>query len=122
MAEVIDTPAPSVPRLIAIALTMGGLFWGMFLLLAFGPPVLFSFPFGVGYLVTVGYIVRAVSVPAFGIRMSIWIASLAVQGSFLFADIPDITRTGLNLISAWWLFATVCSAIAIATERRRHRV
>lgn len=118
MAVAIDTPAPSVARLIAIALTMGGLFWGMFLLLAFGPVALFPFPFGVGYLVTVGYIVRAVSVPAFGIRMAIWIASLMVQGYWLLLSIPDITRTGLNLISAWWLFATVRSGIAIAKERR----
>ena len=101
---------------------MGGLFWGMFLLLAFGPAVLFPFPFGVGYVVTVGYIVRAVSVPAFGIRMSIWITSLMVQGHWLLLSIPDITRTGLNLASAWWLFATVGSGIAIATERRRHRI
>ena len=122
MAVAIDTPAPSVARLIAIALMMGGLFWGMFLLLAFGPVALFPLPFGVGYLVTVGYIVRAVSVPAFGIRMLIWIASLMVQGYWLLQSIPDITRTGLNLISAWWLFATVCSVIAIATERRRHRI
>ncbi len=119
MAESIDTPTQSWPRLMAIALTMGGLFWGMILLLTLGPDVLFMFPFDAGYLVTLGYIVRAVSVPAFGVRLSIWIVSLAVHGySLVFVGIPDLQRTGPDPFLFWWLFATVCSVIAIATERR----
>ncbi len=117
MAEVVDTPALSWPRIIAIVLALGGTFWGVFLLLGFGPAALFPFPFGVGYVVTAGYIVRAVSVPSLGVRRAIWIASFVVQGAWLQSvGLPDLLRTGPNVFSVWWGFATVASVIAIATE------
>jgi hypothetical protein len=104
--------------MIAIVLALGGCFWGVFLLLAFGPAALIPLPFGVGYLVTAGYIARSVTVPTLGVRRAVWVASLVVQGAWLLSvGIPDLPRTGPNLFFWWWAFATAASAVALVTER-----
>lgn len=117
MAEVVEQPAPSLPRLIAVVLALGGSGWGVFLLLAFGPAVLFPVPFGVGYVVTAGYILRASTTPAIGLRRLIWGASVLVQGAWLCLGIADLGRTGPNLFFWWWAFATAASVVALTTER-----
>ncbi len=118
MAGVNNTSAPSWPRAIAVILALGGSFWGVFLLWGFGPAALIPLPFGVGYLVTAGYIVRAVSLPSLDVRRIIWGASLMVQcGWLLSIGLPDLSRTGPDLFFVWWAFASIASAVAIATEQ-----
>lgn len=117
MTEVVEQPVSSLPRMIAVALALGGTGWGVFLLLAFGPTVLYPVPFGVGYMVTAGYILRVATTPAIGLRWLIWSASVLVQGAWLCLGIADLGRAGPNLLFWWWAFATVSSVVALATER-----
>ena len=105
-----------LPRLIAILLAVVSCFWGVLLLHVFGPLAIVAFPFGLGYIVMVGYIVRAVSVPALDIRRMIWGTSIAVQGMWLCIAITELDTTGINLVFMWWLFATVASVAALIAE------
>jgi len=90
---------------------------GSFSFFAFGPRVLILPPTSVGYIVTAGYILRAVAVPSVNLRRFIWGTSILVQGVWLCVGIHDMTALRPNLLLLWWLFATVCSVVAIATER-----
>jgi hypothetical protein len=122
----VEIPTPSTPRFVAILLAAGGTFWGLFLLAGFGPAALIPLPFGIGYLVTVGYIVRSVMVPPLGVRYLIWGASILVQGAWLLWIVSDMAKrvaAGRQvfeppLIIAWWAFATISSVVAIVCERR----
>lgn len=117
MDEFIDQPTLWWPRAIAAVLALGGAFWGVFLLGAFGPAVLISLPFGVGYLVTATYITRAVSIPSLATRRAFWIMSAGVQGAWLlFVGIPELLRIGPDLFFCWWAFATAMSVVALAIE------
>ncbi len=119
MDEVGDRSVPSWPRLIAVVLALGGSYWGVLLLLVFGPAVLFPVPFGIGYVVVAGYIVRAVSVPSLGTRRGVWVVSLAVQGAWLCAGLTGGLAQAADkpIPLLWWGFATVASAIALVAER-----
>lgn len=109
--------APSIPRMIAIGLAIGGIFWGGLLLLVFGPMALLPLPFGVGYAVTAGYIVRAVSFPSHDTRLLIWWASILVQGVWLCIDLADFRWDGKHFVTLWWANAVVCSVVALLAER-----
>lgn len=84
--------------------------------MAFGPAVLLPItPFGVGYVVLAGYIVRAVSCPNLGVRRAIWVASVLVQGEWLCLGLAD--GRVLSTPSLWWAFATLASVAALVAER-----
>ncbi len=109
--------ASSLPRVIAVLLSVGGSLWGAFLLGGFGWESLIQFPLAVGYVVTVGYIVRAVSFPRLAVRRAIWGLSLIVYGAWLvWVGIPDLPRAGPNPVILWWALATAASAVALAFE------
>lgn len=113
MSQAGSSWGPLLPRFIAIALAVGATYWGGLLLLAFGPAVLLS-PFGGGYVVLVGYVVRAVIFPPFGIRQVIWIASLVVQGSCLCLGLASFGIKPEALL--WWAAATLGSIVALVAE------
>jgi hypothetical protein len=120
MAEATNPRTPSLPRVIAVVLAAGAAFWGGLLLLSFGPIVLLPFtPFGWGYIVLAGYIARAVSCPALGVRRVIWGASLLVQGGWLCLGLADGFDRAVEkpITPLWWAFATGASVVALLTER-----
>ncbi|HEY1378253.1 MAG TPA: hypothetical protein VGF55_15745 [Gemmataceae bacterium] len=116
-----------LPRLLAAILALGGGYWGLIL-----SPWLFQLDvsplalvvFGPGYLVTLGYVVRAVSTPSLSTRRFIWIASIIVQGGWLgFAlwGIAEKVAAGRMpnepvLFEAWWALALVLSMAALLAE------
>jgi hypothetical protein len=109
---------PTLPRLLAVFLAIGGVFWGLVLISGFGLAA-FLPPFGLGYFLTVGYVVRVLSVPSLQTRRIIWVASIIVQGWWLIAfGLPDMWMRGPNSASLWWVFASVASVVALATERK----
>jgi len=111
-----DMNQTSLPRLIAVVLAVGGSVWGVLLLLSAGAAVLVWFPFCIGYPLTAGYIVRAVTCPSLVVRRVIWLASIVVQGGWLlYAGLQELPRVTLPFL--WWAFATAASVIAIAYER-----
>ncbi len=120
MAEVLDQQMPSLPRVVAVVLAVGAAFWGGLLLLSFGPAVLFPItPFWFGYVVLGGYIVRAVSCPALGVRRAIWVASVVIQGGWLCLGLADSLDHAAQkpIPPLWWAFATLASVAALVAER-----
>ncbi len=117
MVKGMESWAYSSPRLIAVLLAVGGSLYGVFLLAGFGWEALIQFPLAVGFLVTVGYFVRAITFPPLAVRRAIWVFSLIVHGAWLiWVGIPDLPRAGPNLVNLWWAVATAASAVALATE------
>ena len=112
-----DKPYGSLPKFLAVVLALGGGFWGLFVLFAFGATALIPLPFGVGYAVTAAYVYRALWEPSYRTRRRIWLASLLVQGTWLLlAGLPLFSDAGLNPFSLWWLFATGCSVVGLTSE------
>jgi hypothetical protein len=112
-----NVSASTLPRVIAVLLALGGSLWGAFLLGGFGWEALVQFPLAVGYVVTVGYIVRAMSFPPLAVRRAIWAVSLIVHDAWLvWVGIPDLPRAGPNPVILWWALATAASAVALAFE------
>jgi hypothetical protein len=107
-------------RVIAIALAFGGMFFGVFLFMIGGLKPLLYPPTAAGYLVTIGYIVRAASTPPLWMRRAIWIASIVVQGAWFCWNIPDVLREANPadgiLIFSWWGFAVAASMVALVNE------
>jgi len=122
LADKPDKPDNSLPQLLAVVLGLGGSFWGIFLLLVYGPAALIPLPFGVGYAVTAAYVYRVFRVPPLRTRRRIWLASLVVQGAWLvLAGLPLLAEAGLNLFSLWWLVATSCSVVGFVSEQPEPR-
>jgi hypothetical protein len=120
MAEATDTRMPSLPRVVAFVLAAGAGFWGVLLLLSFGLVALLPLhPFGWGYIVLAGYVIRAASCPTLGVRRAIWWVSIVVQGGWLCVGLADgLGRAAEKPIPRlWWAFATVASVAALVTER-----
>lgn len=129
--DFIDSFAPWGPRLLAGLLALGGLFWGLLLspwqFQSWASPVFWAV-FGPGYLITLGYIIRAVCTPPMIFRRLIWIGSLLVQGAWLlwliWCVIEEVAagnsaRNEANLATAWWVFATAASVAGLFTERTK---
>lgn len=93
--------------------------WGLLLVLMFMPFYSFAQLFffvlilGPGYLLTAGYGYRSFCFPALVVRQQLWIASILVQGLWLL--MLGISG-GPTIFSAWWLFATVASVVALVSE------
>jgi hypothetical protein len=122
MVEVSNSSRPPWPWLIAFVLAVAGSFWGVLLLVTGGLAALAPLPFGVGYLVTVGYIIRAVSVPSLTTRRVIWGASILVQGGwFAYVALDAWPPAGADLcLLLWWALATAGSVVALVTEQDRY--
>jgi hypothetical protein len=115
--------------MLAGLLALGGLFWGLLLspwLFRSGASPLAWLVFGPGYLVTLGYAVRAVSTPPLAARRLIWVCSLLVQGawlSYLGWRVTEQLALGRSvkepgIMAAWWVFATVASCVGLFTEQQ----
>jgi len=108
------------PKKLATLLAIGGVLWGVVLLLMFGPAALFPVPFGIGYLVTAGYIFRACH-DANGIRSWIWGLSAAVQGTWL-AIFTLFTLAGsaepgsIIILMPWWIASFAGSIWAFGND------
>lgn len=107
----------SWPRFIAIILALGGSFWGVWLLFGAGPFVFIFIPTGVGYLVTLGYFVRAIWLPPLGLRQFIWVTSILVQGLFLGLSPTNPPPNLFNVAHVWWAVASVASIVASLMEK-----
>lgn len=112
------------PQRIAFILLIGGCFWGLILLPYFllgGPR--FWLIFGPGYLVTMGYALRAYDrTLSQSARKYFWIASVLVQGGWLaFAIVamtlgryftPGLGIKGIvfsSITLAWWSLSFIAS-------------
>jgi len=117
--------AMSTQRSFAVVLSFGGVCWGIFCLpfLFWNPS--YSLPvFGPGYVVTVGYLVRAFSTLSLVSRIGIWLLSALVQGAWLIWALCGIFRGAwfrgyaFEVVTlGWWIFAFAVSVYAICTER-----
>lgn len=114
MKDFFISTGPSLPRYIAISLAIGAGFWGGLLFLVFGPTAFLPFPFGVGYVVLIGYIIRALSCPELGHRRLIWGLSILVQGGWFCLGLYDVLNH--MLVQLWWTYATFGSVIALIAE------
>jgi hypothetical protein len=103
-------------RIVSAILAIGGLFFGTLV-----AQLLIAEPWqiviwGPGYLITVGYFIRAASRPNYLLCAAIWWSSLVVQGAWLvigglFGGWPAII---------WWLFATITSTWALFVDPCLH--
>ncbi len=113
-------------RIVAGFLAAGGILWGTFvflLLLAFQFPPLAVIVFVPGYLVTAGYVIRALSKPPLDVCFLIWLASILVQGAWLGWFIGQGGLSQLRapidgLMAGWWMAACTLSAWAFWYEFR----
>jgi hypothetical protein len=117
-----------VPRTLATVLAVGGCFFGLLLYpWTFRGDVspLAVAVFGPGYLITLGYIIRACSTPTLGFRRLLWSASLVIQGTWMVGDLSGMAARlaagqTLNeplLPTAWWIFATFASVTGILLDK-----
>ena len=110
----------SSSRLIATILALGGIIWSVLLLSTFGLWSLLPLPFGVGYLLTIGYCIRSVANPSMTFRSVLWWGSIVINGVFLAVDLfgngSQAFEKPVPLI--WWSFAVSMSSIALVCERK----
>lgn len=111
----------SLPRVVAGFLAVAGLVWSFVLLHIIDkvenptPALLTFLP---GFIVTVGYIIRALITPRRTIRRLIWFLSVLVQGGWLtFGVIVVIANGRFSLFFFWWLAAFVLSIIALNLDQ-----
>ena len=106
-------------RIVAALLAVIGAFWGFLLFAIFhseGDPLrvlIFALITVPGYLVTGGYLWRAVLRPAYHYRVAIWVASILVQGAWLAISLFD-GRPSVAML--WWFIACAASIAALSIE------
>jgi hypothetical protein len=113
------------PRSLAVVLSIGGVGWGLFCLpFVFWSPLGWILVFGPGYVVTIGYLVRAFSTMSLGSHIGIWLLSALIQGAWLIWALSWVFQgawfrghTFEVVILGWWVFAFAASMYAICTER-----
>ena len=121
-------------RIFAGVLAAGGVFWGLFCLplMIVGVPIRTIPTFGPGYLVTAGYIMRALMAsPPSGLAVvlarAMWWLSALVQGAWLSWLILGLIENPYDstiwtpfgvLILLWWTFAFAVSVYGIFNEPR----
>jgi hypothetical protein len=108
-------------RAFAAVLAIGGLFWAVVLgAMAFtnGWQSVFgvTFYFGLGYLVWVAWIIRALAPLPLGIRVSIWILSIVYHSAYLISFLASKAHGG-SLLIYWWSMALALSIAALVLER-----
>jgi len=113
---------PAVPRFIAAVLAFNGIGCGLLML----PEMVATnavrrltlAPF---YLLTIGYLVRALAYPPLGMRRLLWLLSILVHGLWtsyglwLMATVPVYNLA--YILTAWWAGETAVSIWALLTER-----
>lgn len=107
-------------RACAIVLAIGGIMWGVFCWGLFGPGAFIML--APGYVVTVGYLVRACSTPPVGWRRMIWLTSAFVQGAWLLWAMNTLLqggwfRGGFSTVAlCWWIGAFLVSGYGYVAE------
>jgi hypothetical protein len=117
-------------RLVASFLAVAGSVWGLFCLLFFiaGDPLHSLVLFGPGYVITVGYICRAILTPSRQWRRVIWGSSALLQGAWLTWFVIETARVGIRgfafeyLSFGWWAFASVVSVCGFIIDVAEPRV
>lgn len=92
----------------ALMLAVIGSLWGLFLayFIWVGDTRYGLLIFGPGYVVVIGYFLRAFIRLPTGYRKTIWVASCLVQGTWLQFGIYDaIWRRTVYPVLIWWIFA-----------------
>lgn len=106
----------SAVQVVALFLALCGVLWGLVILLVAaglgGTSPTMVFVFSPGYLVTLGYIIRAICTPPFILRCAIWALSVVVQAAWLVL----VGLSDFNLGTIWWSLATSASAWALWQE------
>ncbi len=117
-------------RWIALLLAIGGCYWAFILVGLLSAENVWGFLllFGPGYLVTFGYVVRAIWNVRVGWRRFIWIFSALVQGAWLVVVGYSNISSGLQMtpdrlaVLIWWSTATIASVYgAIADIPKREK-
>jgi hypothetical protein len=103
-----------IVRGIAAVLALGGIVWGAILLASFGLWALFPLPFGVGYILTAGYLFRAFDRLSPRLRQAVWLLSISTQGLFFVYSLPELASK--PVLPVWWGFAAAASALALRLE------
>jgi hypothetical protein len=111
-------------RVVAGALAVGGVLWGLFCLPFMVAGTLLAWAcFGPGYLVTGAYIVRCFTTPPLGWRRAIWAASALVQGAWLLWALDGVRQgawfSGFAfefVTLGWWTFAFAVSVYGVIAE------
>jgi hypothetical protein len=111
-------------RLLSGLLSIGGCLWGLFCLyfIILGNTAYTLLLFGPGYVITFGYIVRAVGSPSVTFKRLIWGTSAILQGSWLAWGTYLLIHDGLRSIvfdfvtTGWWGFAFFASAYGLAFD------
>jgi hypothetical protein len=111
-------------RILASALAVGGVVWGLFCLPFFiiGDISRSLMLFGPGYLITIGYICRTFWTPISEWRRMIWGTSAIVQGAWLTWVLIEATKRGLRGIAfeyislGWWAFAFLASLYGVVRD------
>lgn len=111
-------------RVIAMVLAVGASLWGTLLaiVLLISPTLLGFVVFAPGYLVTLGYFVRATQSVARPLRRGIWSLSILVQGTWSLVAVWGILQSGWDFapgpvfIVSWWWLTTGLSAVCLMLE------
>lgn len=111
-------------RITAACFAVGGLLWSLFCLVfvVFGDFTRSILLFGPGYLVTMGYVYRALWTPSNLARRVIWGLSALVQGAWLYWFITNVIEYGLRgtkfdfVALTWWTVTFAMSIYAFAKD------
>jgi hypothetical protein len=113
-------------QFLAATLALGGFCWGIFGLyfLLFGDASYALLIFAPGYIVTIGYFVRALTDLTTQSKVCIWGISMIVQGCWLAWGLFVVVHDGMrhvffDLITIeWWLFSFTASTYAFFRDRQ----
>jgi hypothetical protein len=112
-------------RAVAAVLATAGIGWGSFcvIFLLRGDLLRSLLLFGPGYVVTIGYLWRAIVNPDPAWRRVIWGASALVQGGWIIWSLIGSIQHGriltfpfANLSNAWWACSFVASLIGVLAD------
>jgi hypothetical protein len=115
--------ANSYPQLRAGVLALGGSLWALFLaVLGIGGGWNgisgVALRFGIGFLIWVGWTVRAFGSFRFSLRMFLWMVSIAYHAFCLFGMFAGFKTHNGELPLYWWGTAMTLSVVALVLERR----
>lgn len=111
-------------RALATVLAFGGVGWGLFCAIFFlrGDVGRAMWLFGPGYVVTVGYLWRALAPPPPEWRRLIWAGSILIQGAWLNWSLPELWQRGLPhyafgyISNGWWIASFAISILGVILD------